>query len=923
MAVNGDASPIADDELRAEVSTKADKFIATFDKVCHKHDVKKVHVPGSSPEFPKKLKLLQQAVHQYSRQYHAALDCNKTPNESTIIRLACAQKHFKKANKEWQVRVRQQFYAGVVGDLIANDHKRVWSKLQSQVKPSLVVETVNPVKDKEGVIQYHADRILQAMKTHYKDLLMYDPDDRATNSEYWDGLDLGEPKEELEDLNEGLWWPEILFTIRGMNCNTAPGKDEVHINVLKIMVREECMAAVQSENQKFKWPNNVYINLSEIDIKQLLKYPLTNLGKSFHALLTRTWQTGCIPEQWQEVHIVNLFKGGDSESTNNYRGISLISCALKVLFCLMANRLSKTCEGNDLLCMEQAGFRLCDEAVAQATALAEIVWRRFLEGCTTLCTFVDFKKAYDRVYHAYLFRLLNHVGVCGRFLRMITESYTKTKYSVHVGTHLSAAFTPTRGAKQGDPLSLILFDIFINSCLQEAMPRPLDGVLVKGQDLMRCKGLMYADDIVLLSDGVESTQRAVTGIYDWGKKYGMDLGRDKCGVLLCKGKEVDAVPRRRVNRVLDFESDNEEEGTLEQIYTAHKEAIYGTPEGTIPTVSTYKYLGITMDKDLSDSRKVVVSEQSMEYKFALLQSKKGMRQLHELQPFLTDRFCPVHLKVALVRNLVYPTMLYGAEFIGFQMLHANPLQRVVNIAAKWILGLASQNTTTDAFTLCYELGLLPIFLEMSAAHARLGLKLNIGLEKLKTWIQQLFDNPACYSTRHQTWVTQMKKWLERVESEKYKYAQEIDEEGLAYLLEGRCIVEQDDVYTIMYFMGDSAPLRPWAQIGHCLEMRVRDNQYRTKFMERLLAEMAGEWVNGGDIQPSILDNNTGLLHAWWDGKEFKSLGEGLIIPEGRTHEEVKQLLLVQHVVLEQLMAAQKTIGWGSYDKYNYVSLEGS
>lgn len=46
-------------------------------------------------------------------------------------------------------------------------------------------------------------------------------------------LDLSEPKPELEDLNEGLSWLEILLTIRGMNCNTAPGKDEIHVNVLR------------------------------------------------------------------------------------------------------------------------------------------------------------------------------------------------------------------------------------------------------------------------------------------------------------------------------------------------------------------------------------------------------------------------------------------------------------------------------------------------------------------------------------------------------------------------------------------------------------------------------------------------------------------------------------------------------------------
>jgi hypothetical protein len=67
-----------------------------------------------------------------------------------------------------------------------------------------------------------------------------------------------------------------------------------------------------------------------------------------------------------------------------------------------------------------------------------------------------------------------------------------------------------------------------------------------------------------------------------------------------------------------------------------------------------------MDERLGDPRKVMVGERSMELDFAMIQAKKGMRQLHVLRPFLTDRFCPIHLKVALVRNLIYPTMLYGS-----------------------------------------------------------------------------------------------------------------------------------------------------------------------------------------------------------------------------------------------------------------------
>jgi hypothetical protein len=259
-----------------------------------------------------------------------------------------------------------------------------------------------------------------------------------------------------------------------MNRNTTPGKDEVHVNVLKIMVREECMMALKMENPDFRCPDNVFVDLSERKVKELLTHPLTQMGKSFHTLLNQMWQAGCILEQWQEVHIVNLFEGGDSKSTNNYCGISLISCTYKVILCLMANHLSKQCEAKGLICTEQGGFCPWEEAIAQAIALAEIVWRCFLEGRSTVGTFIDFKKAYDRVYHAYMFHLLDHVGVHGRFLRMVVESYMKTKYAVQVGDHLSASFTPTRGAKQGDPLSPILFDIFINSCLQDVMPGPAD-----------------------------------------------------------------------------------------------------------------------------------------------------------------------------------------------------------------------------------------------------------------------------------------------------------------------------------------------------------------------------------------------------------------------------------------------------------------
>jgi hypothetical protein len=293
----------------------------------------------------------------------------------------------------------------------------------------------------------------------------------------------------------------------------------------------------------------------------------------------------------------------------------------------------------------------------------------------------------------------------------------------------------------------------------------------------------------------------------------MDLGRDKCGVLLWKGMEEGKAPLWKKCQVLDLEDDTELELDLKALELTHKATTYGMPEGPVPMVSTYKYLGI-MDKHLGDPRKVVVGECSMELDFSMIQAKKGMRQLHVLQPFLTDHFCPIHLKVALVRNLIYPTMLYGSEFIGFQKLHVEPLQRVINIAAKWIVGLHKSNTSTDVFSLCYKLGLSPVSLEMSSARARLGIKLNTN--PVKTWIQQLWDNPAKYSMQCLTWVMQMKKWLDQVIREKHKYAQlylpddTVDDDDVAIVK----YIEDGDPEGFTYVAGFKvAPLHHWAQIG--------------------------------------------------------------------------------------------------------------
>jgi hypothetical protein len=143
------------------------------------------------------------------------------------------------------------------------------------------------------------------------------------------------------------------------------------------------------------------------------------------------------------------------------------------------------------------------------------------------------------------------------------------------------------------------------------------------------------------------------------------------------------------------------------------------------------------------------------------------------------------------------------------------MQCVINMAAKWIMGLQHHNLQCDVMTLCYELGLLPIHIEMCALRARLAFKLKAHTEGgLKTWLQTLYDKPMPPRGNFQTWVSLTKKWLEGIKGDlqKYTYSFIVDEGDNSQV---RLAYESDKV----------ALLREWVQIGHAYKMRNWSNRY--------------------------------------------------------------------------------------------------
>ena len=76
--------------------------------------------------------------------------------------------------------------------------------------------------------------------------------------------------------------------------------------------------------------------------------------------------------------------------------------------------------------------------------------------------FIDFKKAFDSIWHASLSLKLLENGIGGCFYDLIKDLYSNTRCAVKVSGHRTPFFSYNRGVRQGYVLSPLLFNLYIN-----------------------------------------------------------------------------------------------------------------------------------------------------------------------------------------------------------------------------------------------------------------------------------------------------------------------------------------------------------------------------------------------------------------------------------------------------------------------------
>ena len=118
-----------------------------------------------------------------------------------------------------------------------------------------------------------------------------------------------------------------------------------------------------------------------------------------------------MPQQWKYAIIMVLQKKKNRTECGNYRGISLVVHAGKILLKIIARRLSEYYERVRTLPEEQSGFRpnrSSTDTMSVIRRLQELAWKKRIPLYVCL---IDLTKAYDSVDRTLLWTVLARFGV--------------------------------------------------------------------------------------------------------------------------------------------------------------------------------------------------------------------------------------------------------------------------------------------------------------------------------------------------------------------------------------------------------------------------------------------------------------------------------------------------------------------------------
>ena len=169
------------------------------------------------------------------------------------------------------------------------------------------------------------------------------------------------------------------------------------------------------------------------------------LVKLFNKILALQY----FPKAWSKGLIIPIFKSGDMDDPDNYRGICLNSDLSKLFTGLLNTRLTKFLDDNLKISHNQTGFRKNFRTSDNLFTLKALIDKSMNNKEKLYTCFVDFSKAYDTIWRDGLFYKMLQSGISRNFVSLTKSIYANLTAQITLPDGLSKCFPSLVGVKQG------------------------------------------------------------------------------------------------------------------------------------------------------------------------------------------------------------------------------------------------------------------------------------------------------------------------------------------------------------------------------------------------------------------------------------------------------------------------------------------
>ena len=340
--------------------------------------------------------------------------------------------HFYRVCNEAYERFLERHVQGVEEDLRQRDQRGVFQRCKSLNIEDTRKVNLQYIRDEEGIM-LRDPGLVRGRWAQFFGTLLNSKSDKLR-------LDV------IEDLPQ---WP-ITHTLR-----VEPTENEL-IRALSLMANAKAVGR----------------NVVPVELLKLVINHDPAVLREFHRVIKLVCHQREVPQRWRDAVIKVLHKKKDRAQCGNYRDISLVAHAGKVLLKIVATRLSAYCEAMNLLPEEQCGFHPHRSTADMMFAVQKLQEMGRKARVSLFLCFIDLQKTYDSVDRTLLWQMLARFGTPPQMIEVIRQFHDGMRACVRSDDdRCSEWFEVAQGLRQGCVLSPLLFNVFFAGILRVALDR--------------------------------------------------------------------------------------------------------------------------------------------------------------------------------------------------------------------------------------------------------------------------------------------------------------------------------------------------------------------------------------------------------------------------------------------------------------------